>query len=495
MSFSLLSTLLPLLLGPALTVLPNVGVTLPNAAPPDPTAEAARFEAVSKQLDPGGVLHAYVSVDGDLSAIGPYVKSFMDDMRPFASDVPHINVPALLKISGLDAVSAVGMSSRRTEDGFRNKFYVHAPNGRKGLLRVMAGDSKPFQVLNLAPSGADLVIEQDLNLKTLYEAVLEGAVVQMGEQGKAMVQMQVKQPLPPPFSFTLEKVLADLDTQVTIIIDADPTKKVNIPDAPKELKMPQLSGAVLIDGLGWIADELTKVLEPMLAQGGNRTPPFKILRNANWVGMQLDLISASSASEREKKEIIELGLETALLAHHLPSGKLVLASGKEFADKLFAPKPSLGQDPVFLKTMKNLPMEGTALTYASPAFFSSLRESLHKANDLEHPLEKTYKRDDHLVAATFIDLFLPKGARGEGSVTTNTKDGMLTVSNSAHSLKNTIFAGTALPLIMGIATFTVGRQVEAILDGREHGHHDHNHRPNELKAVEPPPGNFDKKGD
>ncbi len=103
-----------------------------------------------------------------------------------------------------------------------------------------------------------------------------------------MVQMQVKQPLPPPFTFTLEKVLADLDTQVTIIIDADPTKMVNIPDAPKELKMPQLSGAVLIDGLGWIANELTKVLEPMLAQGGNRTPPFKILRNANWVGMQLD---------------------------------------------------------------------------------------------------------------------------------------------------------------------------------------------------------------
>ena len=80
MSFSLLSTLLPLLLGPALTVLPNVGVTLPNAAPPDPASEAARFEAVSKQLDPGGVLHAYVSVDGDLSAIGAYVKSFMDDI-------------------------------------------------------------------------------------------------------------------------------------------------------------------------------------------------------------------------------------------------------------------------------------------------------------------------------------------------------------------------------------------------------------------------------
>ena len=435
---------------------------LPDQAPSDPAEEADRFASVTGQVDLGGVVFGYLSVDGDLTAIGKYANSFLDEMRKIQPDVPPVNVPALLKITGLDAISALGFSSVATADGFRNKTYVHTPKGRRGLLRLMGGESKPFEVVALAPAGSDLVIEQDLNLKTLYESVLEAAGLAMGEQGKAMVRMALKQPMPPPITFTMEKVMADLDTKLTVIIDVDPTKMVNLPDA-KGMKIPQLSGAALVDGLGWIADELAKVLEPMLAQGGKRKPPFKILRNANWVGMQLDLISASAASEREKKEISELGLETALLAHHVPSGKLVLASGKDFADKLFSPKPGLGQDPAFQKTMKGLPMEGTSLTYASPAFFSSLRQSFEKLNELAN--DKEHEQDDRFIATTFINFLLPKNARGEGSVTTNTKDGTLTISNSAHSHKSSLATGLASPLFT-IAGFTVG-QVGQALEVRE----------------------------
>jgi len=381
----------------------------------------------------------------------------MGELRKIEPDVPPVNVPALLRVTGLNAVSAMGFSSVRTEDGFRNKTYIHTPDGRRGLLRLMGGDSKPFEVLKLAPAGSDFVIEQDLNFKTLYESVVEGAGTVMGEQGKAMVQMALKQPMPPPITFTMEKVMADLDTKLTVIIDADPTKMVHVPDAPKELKIPQLKGAVLLDGLGWVADELTKVLAPMLVQGGNRAPPFKIVRNANWIGMQM-AIQSQSFSERQRNQITGLGLETALLAHHVPSGKLVLASGKDFADQLFAPKPSLGQDPAFQKTMKGLPMEGTALTYASPVFFSSLRQSFEKVNELAN--DKDHEQDDRFLATTFINLLLPKNARGEGGVTTNTKDGMLTVSNSAHSHKTSLITGLASPFF-GVAAFSVGQAIEA----------------------------------
>lgn len=455
---------------------------LPDQAPSDPAEEAARFASVTGQVDLGGVVFGYLSVDGDLTAIGKYANSFLDEMRKVQPDVPPVNVPALLKITGLDAISALGFSSVATADGFRNKTYVHTPKGRRGLLRLMGGESKPFEVVALAPAGSDLVIEQDLNLKTLYESVLKAAGLAMGEQGKAMVRMALKQPMPPPITFTMEKVMADLDTKLTVIIDVDPTKMVNLPDA-KGMKIPQLKGAVLIDGLGWIADELTKVLEPMLAQGGKRKPPFKILRNANWVGMQLDLISASAASEREKKEISELGLEAALLAHHLPSGKLVLASGKEFADKLFAPKPGLGQDPAFQKTMKGLPMEGTALSYASPVFFSSLRKVFVKGiaeKDGDH------NKDDRFAATSGLDLLLPKNSRGEGSVTTNTKDGTLTISNSAHSHKSSLATGLASPVVMmfGAWSYQTNMVMEAMDFPKaeqiiEEVEHEHRLRPNQ----------------
>jgi hypothetical protein len=455
--------------------------SLPDQAPSDPAVEAARFASVTGQVDLGGVVFGYLSVDGDLTAIGKYANSFLDEMRKIQPEVPPVNVPALLKITGLDAISALGFSSVATADGFRNKTYVHTPKGRRGLLRLMSGESKPFEVVALAPAGSDLVIEQDLNLKTLYESVLEVAGIAMGEQGKAMVQMQVKQSLPPPFTFTAEKVLADLDTQVTVVIDADPAKMVNVPDF-KGMKIPQLSGAVLVDGLGWIADELAKVIEPMLAQGGNRAPPFKIVRNANWVGIQL-AIESENFSESDRKEISELGWDTAILAHHRPSGKLVLASGKEFADKLFAPKPGLGQDPVFLKTMRDLPMEGTALSYASPIFFSSLRNFIEKA--IEEEMDGDHNKDDRFAATSLLNLLLPKNARGEGRVTTNTKDGMLTVSNSAHSHKTSLITGVASPVVMmiGAAAYQTNivleemdfPEAEQIIEEVEH---EHRSRPN-----------------
>ena len=449
MSFSLLSTLLPLLLGPAFFMMPNVGVTLPNQAPPDPDADAARFETVAKQLDLGGVLYGYVSVDGDLSAIGVYVKSFMDGMRPLAHDVPQVDVPAILKVSGLYAISAVGFSSKSVEGGFRNKSYLYTPEGRRGLLRMLGGESKPFDVVKLAPAGSDFVFEQDLNLKVVYESIQEALVAGMGEQGalfKAMMDGAVNQPLPPPIPFTMKKVLADLDTQISVIIDADLDKKISLthPDA-EGLQLPLMRAAVLIDELGWVAGELAKILEPMLVHPTER-PPAKIVRNPNWVGVQL-AIEPEQYSVMDA-EILELfGSTNPVLVHHRPSGKLVIASGLEFAENLFIPKPNLEDDPDFRKTMVGLPMKGTAITYASPALFSALREVLESAMDVED-----LGGAEGLILNTFLKLFLPKNVRGEGSVTTNSKDGILTVSNSAHSHKANIVSSLAGPLLMGIAT-------------------------------------------
>ncbi len=493
MSASVLSSLVSFLFLPALAVMPNIGITLPNATPPDPAAEAARFETVSKQLDPGGVLYGYVSVDGDLTAIGDYVNSFYDELRKVGSDVPTINVPALLKITGLDAVSAVGFSSKRIGDGFRNKTYVHVPNGRKGLLRILGGESKPFDVIKLAPAGTDIAIEQDLNLKVVYEASLEAMGVVVGEEAKAMFQGHFKQPMP-PFPFTLEKILADMDTQVTIIIDADPAKMVSVPDA-KGLQIPQMNGAVMIDGLGWIADDVVKAFEPMLAQGAPGAPPFKVIKDANWVGMQLS--TEAAGFERiygdEARQLLMLGGQSPLLVHHRPSGKLILATGKEFAEKLFSPKPGLAKDPVFQKTMQGLPMEGTGLSYFSPDTFRILREALERLNDLEN--DKEHEGDDRLVGTTLINLFLPKNARGEGSVTTNTKEGMLTVSNSAHSQKSTLLAGGVAPLAL---IFSGGRAVEAPRALQDHDHDGHIHAPNiriDPDGQRPDPGNFEREGD
>ena len=102
-------------------------------------------------------------------------------------------------------------------------------------------------------------------------------------------------------------------------------------------------------------------------------------------------------------------------------------------------------------------MEGMALAYASPIFFSSLRQSFEKVNELAN--DKDHEQDDRFLATTFINLLLPKNARGEGGVTTNTKHGMLTVSNSAHSHKTSLITSLASPFFT-VAAFTVGQAME-----------------------------------
>jgi len=144
-----------------------------------------------------------------------------------------------------------------------------------------------------------------------------------------------------------------------------------------------------------------------------------------------------------------------------------------------------------------LPMEGTALTYASPVFFSSLRQSFEKVNELAN--DKDHEQDDQFLATTFINLLLPKNARGEGVVTTNTKDGMLTVSNSAHSHKTSLITGLASPFF-GVAAFTVGQALEAreqAIGGFEEPHvedfpgHIHEHGKPKVRPTE----DFEKIGD
>ena len=106
---------------PLIIPIPFLGISLPTVASANPASDKIRFQEVSDQLDLGGVLYGYVSVDGDLSGLAKFINSFMSGMKEFDKSVPDVDVEALMKISGLDSISALGLSSIQTDQGFRNK--------------------------------------------------------------------------------------------------------------------------------------------------------------------------------------------------------------------------------------------------------------------------------------------------------------------------------------------------------------------------------------
>ena len=462
---------------PLLILIPFFGISLPSVAASDSASDKQRFDEVAKQLDLGGVLYGYVSVDGDLSGLAKFANSFMSGMKEIdkgvSSHVPDVDVEALMKISGLDSISALGLSSIQTNQGFRNKVYLHAPNGVRGLLSMFGDEAKEFEVLQLAPSGTDFVVQQEIKLKTFYNEVVLGAMGGSPEQGgamplgpqgmmmKMMVDGMMKQPMPPPFTFTGEKLINDLDTNIMVIIDGDPSKMRSVKLEGNDLNMPLIQGAVLIDNVGWLAEELIKIYEWEKAKLGKKLPRFEIIDNANWIGLKLS-IESETFSKRDRKEIKQFGLENAMLAHHRPSGKLIVSSSKEFATGLFSKKPKLASDPVFLAKTKGLPKQGTAISYLSPVLMTELRKFIKEAIEAENPPE-----DDLFAAHSMLDFFLPEGALGEAMVTTATEDGLLSVGNSAYSHKSKILMGAAVPTLVGVGMFTAVQQVDRMLEPAE----------------------------
>ena len=457
-----------------LIILSTIFVNPKLNASTNPGSDKERFEEVAGQLDLGGVLYGYVSVDGDLSGLAKFVNSFMSGMKEIdkgvSAHIPDVDIEALMKISGLDSISALGLSSIQTNQGFRNKVYLHAPNGVRGLLSMLGDEAKEFEVLQLAPSGTDFVVQQEVKLKTFYNEVVLGALGGSPEQGgamplgppgmmmKMMVDGMMKQPMPPPFTFTGEKLINDLDTNIMVIIDGDPSKMLPVELEGNDLNMPKIQGAVLIDNVGWLAEELIKMFKAEKAKGGKRVPPFEVVDNANWIGLKLS-IKSESLSNRNRKEIKQFGLQNAMLAHHRPSGKLIVSSSKEFATGLFSPKPKLASDPVFLAKTKGLPKQGTAISYLSPILMTELRKFIKEAIEAENPPE-----DDLFAALSMLDFFLPEGALGEAMVTTPSEDGLLSVGNSAYSHKSKILMGAAVPSLIGLSIFTIGQQVDKMIE-------------------------------
>ncbi|NBU86878.1 MAG: hypothetical protein EBS13_06175 [Verrucomicrobia bacterium] len=307
----------------------------------NPASDKQRFEKVAEQLDLGGILYGYVSVDGDLSGLAKLVNSFMSDLKEIdkgiSSHIPDIDIEALMKISGLDSISALGLSSIQTDQGFRNKVYLHAPNGVRGLLSMFGNEAKEFEVLQLAPSGTDLVVQQEVKLQTLYNEVVLEALGGLPEQGgqmplgpmgmmmKMMVDGMMKQPLPPPFTFTGEKIINDLDTNIMVIIDCDPSKMQ--PVEVTDLNMPTIQGAVLIDNVEFAVNLFSK--KPKLS-----TDPVFLAKTKGLPkqGTAISYLSPVLMTEIRKfiKEVIEAGnphegdrfVNLSMLDFFLPEGAL-----------------------------------------------------------------------------------------------------------------------------------------------------------------------------
>ena len=126
--------------------------------------EKTSFTEVTSQLDPGGNFYMYLGtaqwLDGLSAKVGKWRQTFaaMPGLKP--EDATNVNkafdiVTRLIKDSGIEDVSGVGLSSVEIEKGvFRNKALLHHYPGKgNGFLWQLAGkEPHPLTGLDLLPA-------------------------------------------------------------------------------------------------------------------------------------------------------------------------------------------------------------------------------------------------------------------------------------------------------------------------------------------------------
>ncbi len=155
----------------------------PSKKPEVASVTKTSFAEVTAQLDPGGDFYLYLGtaqwLDGLSAKLGGLQQQFnaIPGLKP--DDAAKISkvfgiVTGIVKDSGIEDVSGVGLSSVEIEKGmFRNKALIHhyAGKGNGFLWQLAGGKPHPLEGLNLLPADTVVAVFSDLELPQVWNVI------------------------------------------------------------------------------------------------------------------------------------------------------------------------------------------------------------------------------------------------------------------------------------------------------------------------------------
>jgi len=214
------------------------------------SAEKTSFTEVTSQLDPGGNFYMYLGtaqwLDGLSAKVSNWRQTFTDTPGLKPEDATNVNkafdvASRVIKYSGIEDVSGVGLSSVEIEKGmFRNKALLHHyPGQGNGFLWKLAGkESHPLTGLDFLPADTGLAIFSDADLPLLWSVAQKEIAQSDLPQAQAWLEK-----LPVNFEqktkVKWDTFLNSLGGEFGLVITLDPSNNIPIPLPTGELVMPQ----------------------------------------------------------------------------------------------------------------------------------------------------------------------------------------------------------------------------------------------------------------
>lgn len=430
------SRLLSLLL---LAVLPFVGCKKSETPPPaprspaaPPSAEKTSFQEVTAQLDPGGSLYLYLSTEQLLNGVSDRISQWrnvfgsLPDVKP--EDQENITkvfdlLTHLVRDSGLEDVSGVGLSSLAREPGFyHGKAVVHHYKGKgTGFLWTLFG-SKPHSLegLNLLPANTVFAACSDLDVPLLWSVIQKEA----GQSGFPQAQ-QFLETLPDNFEAATglkwNQVLASLGGQYAVAMTLDDTRMVTIPLPGGGLEIPE-------PALMFVAkvkdDTLFNRIDKALDESGQQ------------------IIRADKPNLKMRTLPLPLPLPIQVRPTVARSGDyLFIASTDALIQQALAvqagQKPGLKSTPEFQRLAKDIPQQGNQFMFISQQFGRTIVE-LQRQALAQAPAQAQWLQS----------LLTTNGTAFTYTVGASTDEGWLAVANGNQHPAKLCLAGSVVPIAM-----------------------------------------------
>lgn len=402
-----------------LLIIANCGGVAGNLNPVSPDHRSPHLEQVKPHLDFGGTMYAYLDIDGDVTELADKLDKIIDAARKFTpkGNEEEIDIPALFAALGFDNVDALGLSSYKDGEIYRNKAFLHHSGPRAGLMKLFGGAPHDFEIISRAPQDADFIYQTDLNLAAVW-AVVEAILKQFEDATLGEFSTIIDTPLGDP-TFTIRQVLESLNTQLMVILRINGEKYLSNPDG--SVKFPHTELMLSFDN----AELIHALITSLMGRGG-----LQIERDGPWVISKIALPLPG-----------ELSIYKPLLAFDTETNRLYLATSRSFIDECSADAESIGKTEMFERATQGLPQVGNSFSYVSPSLYEDILKFIEKSGD--NPEQKA--------DFSFIAGLLPQSTVGVASASVNLEDGIFFQSNHTDSHKSTLFAVSLFnPVTLGI---------------------------------------------
>ncbi|MCZ6807876.1 MAG: hypothetical protein O7F08_13045 [Deltaproteobacteria bacterium] len=384
------------------------------------------FDPVSANLQLGGTVYAYFDIDGDAERAADFFISLLRDLpaleAPGASQ--PLNATSLVRVLGLDNVHAVGLSSYKKEPLYHNRSFIYHTGPREGLLKVFGGEPAELGLKAIAPEGADLVWEQQLNLKVLVDIARA-----LGERGVGVSPERLDETLAESLlglDITIGEIVERLDTTAGLILEVDEARVLRIPG--ESFWFPYTDFLFQIDGLGDLVDAIAK--------RATFDPFIRADRTDQWLTIRPGIRLPPPWNAYEPSLIKDLA-----------TGRMYVVSKPDYLKKCLSQQSHVTATADFVTAFDGLPTIGNGMVFISP----QLTREMHAM------LDRVINDNGSTIFTTIARVLLPDAGFPIGWVGANRSDGILFTSNSSSSHKSTLITLGFAALLPAVAVLGASR--------------------------------------